>query len=71
MLTSKIGGDLLASAPRDRILTETDAPFLQASGKPLNAGDVTGALTGIASIWGLGDAETRGIISANADRALS
>jgi TatD DNase family protein len=35
MLASKKGRSLLASMPRDRILTETDGPFGKLNGQPL------------------------------------
>ncbi len=70
MLTSETGRKLLAVVPRDRILTETDAPFMKVGEKTLVGGDVIGVLENIASFWKMDFQETRDLIASNATRAL-
>ncbi|ODB38094.1 hydrolase TatD [Pseudomonas mosselii] len=53
MLKSTKHRALVASLPLDRMLTETDGPFVQAGGKPLAPPDVKNAIQAIASLKGL------------------
>lgn len=71
MLLTKPGKTLVESAPKGRILTETDAPFLQTAGEPIEAGDVDKATRGIASLWRLEHSRAQELIATNARRALS
>jgi TatD DNase family protein len=48
MLASPTGQRVLKSVPADRVLTETDGPFVKRHGRPIGAGDVQGALKAIA-----------------------
>ena len=50
MLRSPNGRRSLAEMPQDRILTETDGPFVQRDGKPVPPGDVLPALQEIAAL---------------------
>jgi TatD DNase family protein len=51
MLRSKKGRLLAARMPRDRVLTETDAPFVQDRGRPLMPWDVETAELALAECW--------------------
>lgn len=51
MLRSKKGRLLAARMPRDRVLTETDAPFVQDRGKPLMPWDVETAERALSECW--------------------
>ena len=48
MLASPNGRRILQEIPEDRLLTETDGPFVQRDGKPIGAGDVVRAVEEIA-----------------------
>lgn len=52
MLSSKSGRALAAEMPRDRILTESDGPFAQVSGRSVNPWDVGVAIEALADVWG-------------------
>jgi TatD DNase family protein len=52
MLSTANGRRLTEMMPRDRLLTETDAPFAQRGGVPLMPWDVSGAVAQLADIWG-------------------
>ncbi len=51
MLRSEAGRILTAAMPKDRMLTETDAPFAQADGRPLMPWDVVRAYPFLSEIW--------------------
>lgn len=51
MTSSKKGQDLIRRMPIERVITETDGPFIKISGKPSEPIDVTQAIKGLASIW--------------------
>ncbi|MCJ2046368.1 TatD family hydrolase [Methylobacterium sp. J-078] len=53
MLTTPAGRRLAAAMPRNRVLTETDAPFAQISGQPLMPWDVAAAENALAELWQL------------------
>ncbi|MDE0113808.1 MAG: TatD family hydrolase [Albidovulum sp.] len=50
MLASPNGQRILRGIPLDRILTETDGPFVKRGGKPIPAGDVERAVEQIAGL---------------------
>lgn len=52
MLKSEKGRALARMMPRDRVLTETDAPFAQVNGRPLMPWDVAEAYPVLAKLWG-------------------
>nr|VFJ63709.1 MAG: TatD DNase family protein [Candidatus Kentron sp. DK] len=51
MLSSKKGRSLVASIPRDRVLTETDGPFAASAKGPFMPWHTREAMSGLASIW--------------------
>ena len=50
MLASPRGRRIMRDVPEDRLLTETDGPFIERDGRPIPAGDVLPVLNGIAAI---------------------
>lgn len=52
MVTTQKGRSLLSLVPRDRILTETDGPYIKIGRRPANPCDVGVVLSGIAEVWG-------------------
>jgi TatD DNase family protein len=65
MVKSKKGQQLVSKMPRDRVLTETDAPFVQERGRPLMPWDADKAIHAIAAIWNLGADQSRAQIRSN------
>lgn len=57
MLNSKKGKEIIELIPKNRLLTETDAPFAKINGQSLFPWDVDKAISGISEIWGC-DSET-------------
>lgn len=51
MLRSKRAGSLLAKIPKDRILTETDAPFASTKGENYPEGALSSTVTELAKHW--------------------
>ena len=59
MLASPNGRKVLAEIPEDRLLTETDGPFVQRYGNAIAAGDVRRAVAMVAELTGRSPAATR------------
>jgi TatD DNase family protein len=53
MLAVQKGREIVASMPRDRILTETDGPFAQIDGRTAMPWDAQLATHGLAKLWGV------------------
>lgn len=71
MVRSKNGISLLSAMPRDRVLTETDGPFVQTSGRPARPGDVVTVLEAIGKHWNVLPAEAKATVSQNFDSLVS
>ncbi|WID95159.1 TatD family hydrolase [Bosea vestrisii] len=52
MTRSASGRTLLKYMPQDRILTETDGPFTEHRGRPLQPGDTVAMTAALAEMWG-------------------
>ncbi len=65
MMTSKSGRMLAAGMPRDRVLTETDGPFVKIGNRPAMPPDCALAVIGLAEVWELENEAVRDIITAN------
>lgn len=65
MLKSKKGSQLADRMPRERVLTETDAPFVQHRGQPLMPWDAAEAATSLGAIWGLSTEDAQSQIMKN------
>jgi TatD DNase family protein len=68
MLRSKNGRAVIAAIPRDRLLTETDGPFVEIGSRPATPVDVRDVVSGVAEIWACSGEEARRIIAQNCDR---
>lgn len=51
MISSAKGRQLLMVIPRDRLLTESDGPFVKVGGRPARPRDMTSVVEGLAGIW--------------------
>lgn len=51
MLTSAKGRLLVAAMPQDRVLTETDGPFVQDDGRPVMPWDVADVIAELGVLW--------------------
>ncbi|MCH9674396.1 MAG: TatD family hydrolase [Gammaproteobacteria bacterium] len=70
MMASPSGLSIIEQAPRESLLTETDAPFLEIEKCRVEPGEVSGTLALIANALDLTDIETRSLIASNARRLL-
>ncbi len=59
MLASERGQQLVASFPKERVLTETDGPFITCGDRPLTPKDVANVASELSILWGM---ETNGVI---------
>ncbi|OJW05279.1 MAG: hypothetical protein BGO49_31105 [Planctomycetales bacterium 71-10] len=71
MVKSSNGLSLLSAMPRDRVLTETDGPFVQSGGRPARPGDVASVVEAIAQVWNVSQDETKSTISRNFESLLA
>lgn len=65
MTQSENGQAIIAALPRDRVLTETDGPFVKPEGIPQRPTDVANLLPRLAETWDVEEAEAKLIISDN------
>ena len=71
MLQSRRGRTLAARMPKDRVLTESDGPFAQLSGRALLPWDVILATRHLAAIWEMTHEQTAHQLNANLKWLLS
>lgn len=62
---------LLGMLPRDRVLTETDGPFVKWGTKPAMPVQTANVAKHLSTLWGLGEAETRELLMTNFKRIVS
>jgi TatD DNase family protein len=65
MVQSERSMAAVADVPRERVLTETDGPFVQVGGGSAEPRHVTVAVKGLASLWGVQPDEARAVLYAN------
>ena len=65
MVLSKSGQSLIAAMPRDRVLTETDSPFVSAPKRPVGPHGVIDAVRGLAKLWHVGQEEAAAVVLSN------
>ena len=65
MLASPNGRHILSEIPEDRLLTETDGPFVERDGRPIPAGDVLRAVEEIAVVKGHRVSDVQSLIVEN------
>lgn len=68
MVRSKRGQSLIERMPKERVLTETDGPFVQNQGKPAHPWDIGTVEDGIAKLWDLDSGDVRVRIAENMSR---
>lgn len=71
MVASARGRALIADMPRDRILTETDGPFVLVEDRPATPPDVAVAVQGLAEIWNAPMEEVASVVLKNFRRLLA
>jgi TatD DNase family protein len=64
MLLSEQGRKLIARMPRDRVLTESDGPFVTVSHRPAEPPDVVRVVRYLADIWSIDEREAETQITA-------
>lgn len=65
MVESTKGRDVLERVPRDRILTESDGPYVKIGRRPAGPLDMKRVLLGIADAWGVSEDEAESQVSIN------
>jgi TatD DNase family protein len=70
MLETHKGRELVASMPRDRILTETDGPFTRVADGPTMPWHVETVEARLATLWGTSIFSTRQVLHANLARLV-
>lgn len=70
MLNTERGRALVASFPRDQVLTETDGPFQQVEGRPSRPVDVRRVVDGLGGLWQIGHEAARHQVMDNLQRCL-
>ena len=65
MIKSRSGQSLIAAMPRDRVLTETDGPFVKIGNSPAVPEDTALVIMALAKAWGLGALEAKANILQN------
>lgn len=71
MIKSKAGQARIAKIPRNKILTETDGPFVEIKGKPVKSSDVKEIIVYLSQLWNCSYSETDKIINDNFKALLS
>ncbi|AAF12677.1 Qat anti-phage system TatD family nuclease QatD [Deinococcus radiodurans] len=70
MVRTQKGAALIRSMPRDRVLTETDGPFLELDGQAALPWDVKSVVEGLSKIWQIPASEVERIVKENVSRLL-
>ena len=65
MANSRSGQTLISAMPRDRLITETDGPFLKSGGRGAQPQDVITAIRGLSNLWRSSEQETANIVIGN------
>jgi TatD DNase family protein len=69
MTNSKSGRELISRMPRDRVMTETDAPYVQTEGRPAVPQDVKRVLAFLGLLWDMPALEAETLVFSNFGRA--
>jgi TatD DNase family protein len=65
------GRDAIARIPRERILTESDGPFINIGSRAIEPGDVRAVEEALGTLWGVGALAARTIVLTNFHRLLT
>jgi TatD DNase family protein len=71
MLASRSGRRLVEALPIERLLTETDGPFITLAGRSSRPSDMAVTVTDLARLRGLSVPSMQEVILQNLDRLLS
>lgn len=71
MFAKARGQALIKAIPPERLLTETDGPFLEKDGEPIEPGDVRGAMGALGQTLGLPPHQTQDLLLSNLKRLLT
>ena len=71
MAGSQSGQRIIEALPRDRVLTETDGPFVKVSNRPAEPSDVRGVLLCLSGLWGLAPEDVEAVTHENFQRAFT
>jgi TatD DNase family protein len=71
MAKSITGQRVISNLPRDRVLTETDGPFVQVGRRPARPRDIGSVINSLAQIWDLDSLSTAQIVQDNFNRILT
>ncbi len=70
MVRSERSMALMAHVPKERVLTETDGPFVLVEDRPARPEDVGLAICGLGDLWGVNAEVARGVVYDNFARIL-
>ncbi len=70
MLSSKKGRDIVRRIPRDRVLTETDGPFVKDSAGPMEPPNVASVIATLAQLWATESCSATDVVRANFARCI-
>jgi TatD DNase family protein len=59
MMASKNGESLVRSMPVDKVLTETDGPFVRLGKRPATPADTASVVVALARVWGIDPSEAK------------
>jgi TatD DNase family protein len=71
MLTSRRASAMIGTIPRDRVLTETDAPFASTSGGSYPKKALSSSVAALARLWGLDEQATQKQLNHNLRRMVA
>lgn len=65
MIKSESGQKIVQRIPSDKVLTETDGPFIEDQGKPIKPGEVKKVIQYLSSLWNISPVDVELKISSN------
>jgi TatD DNase family protein len=71
MLRSEKSRAVVAHFPRDRVLTETDGPFVEREGRPVRPRDVVGTVSELAAVRGISAGDMARIVVENLSKLVT
>jgi TatD DNase family protein len=71
MLSTNKGKKIIESIPMDRVLTETDGPFIKFQGRAIRPTDIVQTELGLAKLWGIDSQQVTNVIRENLKKFLT
>jgi TatD DNase family protein len=65
MIISKKGRDIIDKIPKNRILTESDGPYIQFKGNPIKSSDIYNVINYLKDLWKINSEQVEKQISNN------